>query len=294
MRCLTHLLLVVQASRLHSAGAGKTPAFPPADETLSFPRAGETPALQSPADRPIAIQATKLSKALGGRSVLRELDFQIAEGQTVAITGANGAGKTTLLRCLASLSRPTAGEVRLLGHPASAGAVVRRLVGFAAHETFLYPYLTARENLVFTARMYDVPDPVRRANQLIRSVGLSLHADRWSAKLSRGMRQRLAVVRALVHDPPILLLDEPFSGLDEAATRWLVDLLLDLRTRQRTVCFTTHDPQAARSLADRILHLRSGRIEERSRSRQTSGAVESSPNSGEFGYPPANSAARAA
>jgi heme exporter protein A len=191
------------------------------------------------------------------------LDFEIAEGQIVAITGANGSGKTTLLRCLASLSRPTAGEVRLLGHPASGVAVVRRSVGLAAHETFLYPYLTARENLVFTARMHDVPDPERRADQLIRSVGLSRHADRWAVKLSRGMRQRLAVVRALVHDPPILLLDEPFSGLDEAAAHWLAGLLGDMRARRRTVCFTTHDPQAARSLADRIFHLQSGRLEER-------------------------------
>jgi heme exporter protein A len=216
-------------------------------------------------DRPIAIQATKLSKTLGDRRVLRELDFEVAEGQIVAVTGANGAGKTTLLRCLASLSRPTSGQVRWFGHPASAVAVVRRSIGLAAHEAFLYPYLTARENLVFTGRMYDVPDPERRADQLIRSIGLSLHADRWSVKLSRGMRQRLAVVRALVHDPPIVLLDEPFSGLDEAATRWLTDLFADMRARGRTVCFTTHDPQAARSLADRIVHLQSGRLEERER-----------------------------
>jgi heme exporter protein A len=215
----------------------------------------------------IAIQATKLSKTLGGRRVLRELDFQVAEGETVAITGPNGSGKTTLLRCLASLSRPTAGEVQWFGHRASAPAAVRRLVGMAAHETFLYPYLSARENLVFTARMYDVHDPERRADQLIHSVGLSRHADRWAAKLSRGMRQRLAVVRALVHDPPILLLDEPFSGLDEAAAHWLADMLLDLRARRRTVCFTTHDPHAARSLADRTVHLQSGRLEMREQCR---------------------------
>jgi heme exporter protein A len=167
-----------------------------------------------------------------------------------------------LLRCLASLSRPTAGEVRWLGHPASDRAVVSRLIGLAAHETFLYPYLTAKENLIFAARMYDVPDPVGRADQLICHIGLEPHANRWSTKLSHGMRHRLAVVRALVHDPPIVLLDEPFSGLDDSAARWLVDLLADLRARRRTVCFTTHDVQTAPNLADRILHLRSGRLEE--------------------------------
>jgi len=203
-----------------------------------------------------------LSKALGGRWVLRDLGFQIAEGQTVAVMGANGAGKTTLLRCLASLTRPTTGEVRWFGHPASAGAAVRRLIGLAGHESSLYPHLTARENLVFAARMYDVPDPMGRADRLIHSANLERYADRWSTRLSRGLRQRLAVVRALVHDPPIVLLDEPFSGLDEAAAHWLVDLLSDLHARRRTVCFTTHDRQTARDLADRILHLQSGRIEE--------------------------------
>jgi len=210
----------------------------------------------------IAIQGVGLSKTLGGRPILRALNFEIFEGQTVALTGTNGAGKTTLLRCLASLSRPTAGELRWFGHPASAAVTIRRSIGFAAHESFLYPNLTAKENLVFAARMYDVPDPEARAAWLIRSAGLESHSARWAAKLSRGMRQRLAVVRALVHDPPIVLLDEPFSGLDEKAARWLVGLLVELHGRRRTVCFTTHDRQIASSLADRIFHLRSGQLEE--------------------------------
>jgi heme exporter protein A len=235
-----------------------TSAVGPAGKTLAFSADMER------GSRPlsIAVQAIGLSKTLGGRRVLRELDLEVAEGEIVAITGANGSGKTTLLRCLSSLCRPTAGEVRLLGHALSTGAAVRRLVGLAAHETLLYPYLTARENLLFTARMYDVHDAARRADEIIRSVGLSRHADRWVATFSRGMRQRLSVVRALVHDPPILLLDEPFSGLDECAAHWLADLLLDRRARRRTVCFTTHDPHAARTLADRVFHLQSGRLEE--------------------------------
>jgi heme exporter protein A len=260
MRGLTHLLRVIQASRLDPCCTGETRALPRAGEPLGFARAGETPGPQDQGDRTVAIEATRLSKVLGGRRVLHELDLQIAEGQTVALTGANGAGKTTLLRCLALVSRPTAGEVRWFGNPAPAGAAARRLIGLAAHESFLYPYLTVRENLLFVARMYDVPDPVGRAEQLIRRIGLGPCADRWSSALSRGMRQRLAVVRALVHDPPIVLLDEPFAGLDEAASIWLAGLLSDLRARRRTVCFTTHDPRIARNLAHRILHLRSGRI----------------------------------
>ncbi len=250
MRGLTHLVGVVQAAHLDPCCAGEPPGFV---------HAREMAASEGPGDRTIAIEATRLTKVLGGRRALDEVDLQITEGQTVALMGANGAGKTTLLRCLAALSRPTAGEVRWFGQPA--GAAARRLIGLAAHESFLYPCLTVRENLLFAARMYDVPDPAGRVEQLIRRVGLGPHAERWSSALSRGMRQRVAVVRALVHDPPILLLDEPFAGLDEAASVWLAGLLADLRARRRTVCFTTHDPRIARELAHRIVHLRSGRLD---------------------------------
>ena len=130
-----------------------------------------------------------------------------------------------------------------------------------AHESHLYPHLSARENLIFAARMHDVPRPAERAGQLIDGAGLQRYADCLSAKLSRGMQQRVAVARALVHDPPILLLDEPFGGLDEAATAWLTALLSDLRARKRTVCFITHDREMARTLADKVFRLQSGRLE---------------------------------
>jgi heme exporter protein A len=252
MRGLANLIRVVRESHLDPCCPGKP---------LGLARTDESPGPQDRGARMVAIEAIRLSKVLGGRRVLRELDLQIAEGQTVALTGANGAGKTTLLRCLASVSRPTAGEVRWFGNSATVGAAARRLIGLAAHESFLYPHLTVRENLLFVARMYDVPEPAARTEELIRRVGLGPHADRWSSALSRGMRQRLAVVRALVHDPPIVLLDEPFAGLDEAATVWLTELLSDLRARRRTVCFSTHDPRTARTLAHRVLQLRSGRID---------------------------------
>jgi len=231
------------------------------------------------ADQTTAIQASGLSKAFGGRIVLRPLDLDVTEGQTVALTGANGAGKTTLLRCLAAVLRPSSGEVRWFGQSAAAGyravggygirtypprpgAAARRLIGMVGHESRLYPHLTVRENLVFSARMYDVAEPARRTDQLLGSIGMSAYARRFPARISHGMRQRLAIVRALVHDPPILLLDEPFSGLDEEATGWLLGLLREMRARGRTVCFTTHDRQKVEHLADRVLHLASGRAEE--------------------------------
>jgi ABC-type multidrug transport system ATPase subunit len=209
-----------------------------------------------------AIRASGLAKAFGGRMVLRPLDLEVSEGQTVALTGANGAGKTTLLRCLAAVLRPTRGQVRWFGQPALSSPAVRRLIGMVGHESRLYPHLTLRENLVFFARMYNLPQPTQRSDQLLQSIGMAAHAHRFPGRISHGMRRRLAIVRALVHDPPILLLDEPFSGLDEGATGWLLGLLRELRARGRTVCFSTHDRQKAESLADRVLHLSAGHAEE--------------------------------
>jgi ABC-type multidrug transport system ATPase subunit len=210
----------------------------------------------------IAIQTERLSKVFGRRVVLREIDLEVAEGEIVAITGANGAGKTTLLRCLASVLRPSAGEVRWFGRSARAGWAARRLVGLVAHESLLYPHLTLRENLIFAARMSDVRDPARHADAWLGSTGLGPHATRVPTRISRGMRQRLAVARALIHDPPIVLLDEPFSGLDTEGSEWLVRLLQDLRTQRRTICFAAHDPLTRRRLADRLLELQSGRVRE--------------------------------
>jgi heme ABC exporter ATP-binding subunit CcmA len=208
----------------------------------------------------IAIEANGLCRVFGSRVVLSKIDLRVAAGESIALTGANGAGKTTLLRCLAAALRPSAGEVRWFGQLAGADASTRRLVGMVAHESFLYPHLTVRENLVFAARMCGLPEPLRQADRWINSIGLRPHAQRPSARLSKGMRQRLAVARALVHDPRILLLDEPFAGLDAAGSQWLMELLRELRGRGRTVCFTTHDEGKARLLADQVFYLQSGRL----------------------------------
>ena len=210
----------------------------------------------------LAIETRQLSKTFGAQVVLDQIDLEIAEGQTMAILGANGAGKTTLLGCLASIIRPTGGDIFWFRQPAAGNVAARRLIGMVAHQSFLYPHLTVRENLLFAARMYGVACPAERTDELLSSVALGPYRHRFLGQLSRGMRQRLALARAIVHDPPILLLDEPFAGLDTAAADWLGNLLSELHGRSRTVCFTTHDRQRACRQADRIIRLHGGRIVE--------------------------------
>jgi heme exporter protein A len=210
----------------------------------------------------IAIEALRLAKILGRRAVLKAVDFRIAAGERVALVGANGAGKTTLLRCLASLARPSAGEVRWFGQPARGNPQGRRLLGLVAHDSLLYPYLTLYENLLFAARMCDVAEPRQRAEALLDGTGLRPHGHRLPAAVSRGMRQRVSIARALVHRPRILLLDEPFAGLDAEGVEWLVELLAGLGQAGRTVCFTAHDDAIIARLADRVLEVRSGRVYE--------------------------------
>lgn len=213
-------------------------------------------------DRQIVIQVIGLSKTFAGRGVLKDVGFEVRQGESVAITGANGSGKTTLLRLLASSLRPSAGRVMWFGRPAGLEPSSRRLIAMVSHESALYPHLTLRENLIFAARMYDVRRPAHRADELLAGAGLQADAHRSPERISKGMRQRLSLARAMVHDPRILLLDEPFAGLDAEGTEWLFEVLRDLSARQCTVCFTIHDERKLRRLAERVLHLRSGRLEE--------------------------------
>lgn len=208
----------------------------------------------------IAIQVHGLSKDFGARCVLRQVDLVVEAGESLALIGTNGAGKTTLLRCLAALTRPTAGEVRCFGRVIAGDPQVRRLLGMVAHEQRLYPHLTLHENLVFAARMCGAREPGPQATEWLRRVGLAAAAGYLPSQASKGMRQRVAVARALIHEPRILLLDEPFSGLDTQGRRWLCDMLGELRTAGRTICFSTHDDTQTQSLADRVVELRSGRV----------------------------------
>jgi ABC-type multidrug transport system ATPase subunit len=213
-------------------------------------------------DPEIAIQVHGLSKDFGNRSVLRRIDLEVPAGQCLVLTGANGAGKTTLLRCLAAAIRPTAGAIHWFGQPITAGFGLRRQIGMVAHENRLYPHLTLHENLVFAARLCGVPDPEPRAAEWLRRVDLAACAHYLPTQASKGMRQRVALARAVIHEPRILLLDEPFSGLDQQGSRWLLETLRDLHAAGRTICFSTHDEGHARRLADRICELRAGRLGE--------------------------------
>jgi heme ABC exporter ATP-binding subunit CcmA len=208
----------------------------------------------------IAIELRQVTKRFGRRLVLDEVDLEVAAGESIVLTGSNGAGKTTLLRAMAALIRPTSGEVLWFGGKTCGQHESRRLIGMVAHENRLYPQLTLHENLVFAARMCDIAQPRQRADALLETVGLFAHRDRTPQTLSKGMRQRLSLARALIHDPPILLLDEPFDGLDAEAEGWLTGLLSELREQGRTLCFVLHDEAKTRQLAHRVLHLQQGRL----------------------------------
>ncbi|MGM0485760.1 MAG: ABC transporter ATP-binding protein [Planctomycetota bacterium] len=183
----------------------------------------------------------------------------------------NGAGKTTLLRCFASVIRPSEGDVFWFEGAANNRRAARGMIGMVTHDPPLYPQLTLRENLVFAARMYRVGEPAVRADQLLQRVGLAHRADHRPTQVSRGMRQRVAVARALVHAPNILLLDEPFSGLDAEGIHWLTETLNDLRSRDRTICFASHDTARVHCLADRVFELDSGQLHRRNFDRASEG-----------------------
>lgn len=209
----------------------------------------------------LAVAATGVVRRFGHSRALNGLDLEIPWEQRVAILGANGAGKSTLLRVLATLLRPTAGSVVIggLALPEQAAAV-RCHVGLVAHQTFLYDELTVRENLLFYARLYGVTHPTERADALIERVGLADRADSRVRSLSRGLQQRAALARAIVHDPAILLLDEPDTGLDVRGDALLQAMMSEESGRSRTVLLTTHNLDRALSLADRVVVLTNGRV----------------------------------
>lgn len=211
-----------------------------------------------------AIAARGLEKRFGPAVALAGLDLEVAAGRTLAVLGPNGAGKTTLLRLVAGLCRPSAGELSIDGS-STRRREVRARVGYVGHATLLYPALTARENLVFAARLQGVPDPGARADALLEEEGLSSAAHRPVGGFSRGMAQRVAIARGLVHEPPVLLLDEPFTGLDRRAADRLAARLERLRADGRTLLLVTHDVARAARLADAALVLTRGRIAHESR-----------------------------
>ena len=207
------------------------------------------------------IEVNKLVKRFGMKTVLHGMDFQVQPGEFVALLGPNGAGKTTFLRILASLSRPSLGEVRVAGYrlPGQAAAVRARL-GVVSHLPLLYGDLTAEENLRFYGRMYNLPALEGRLRQVLEMVGLEKRRKDLVRTFSRGMQQRLAIGRAVLHDPDVMLFDEPYTGLDQDASAMRDEVLRSVAARGRTVVMTSHDLARAEDLATRFDILSRGRI----------------------------------
>ena len=207
------------------------------------------------------ITTIQLTKQFGPFLALRGIDLDIRPGEFVTIVGPNGAGKTTLLRILATLSRPTHGHVSIAGHALPKGAdEARRQIGLLSHQPLLYGDLTAEENLRFFGRMYDVPLLEARILELLDRVDLLDRRQDRARTFSRGMQQRLAIARALLHDPAVVLLDEPFTGLDPRASDRLEEMLHLLRDGKRTVVMTIHDLERGWAMCDRALVLARGKI----------------------------------
>lgn len=207
------------------------------------------------------IQVRKLVKRFGLKTVLRGLDFHVEQGDFVALLGPNGAGKTTFLRILASLSRPSLGEVSIAGYrlPNQAAAVRRRL-GVVSHLPLLYGDLTAEENLRFYGRMYGIVNLKDRVAEVLDLVGLTSRRRDLVRTFSRGMGQRLAIARAVLHDPDVMLFDEPHTGLDQDASAMLDAVLKEVAALGRTVVMTSHDLSRAGDLASRFDILSKGVI----------------------------------
>ncbi len=205
------------------------------------------------------IEARGLTKRFGSAVAVDHVSFEVAEGAKIALLGPNGAGKTTLLALLSTLLSPSEGEATVAGHDlASDGHALRASIGVLTHRPMLYEELTPQENLRFFARLYSVTDAEARTEELLRAVGLWLRRDEPTAVLSRGFHQRLAIARALLHRPPVLLLDEPETGLDREALE-LLDRLV-LHAPGLTVLAATHMRERVASWADGVLELERGRL----------------------------------
>lgn len=199
------------------------------------------------------LEAQGLARSYGPIRAVDDISFSLGEGELLTLLGPNGAGKTTLLGMLGGALRPQAGEIRFRGEPRNLGETAwRREIGVLSHRTFLYGPLSARENLDFYGRLYGLPGLAERVDSRLEEVGLTRHRDRRIRDFSRGMRQRLALARTLLHDPSLVLLDEPFTGLDVHASALLRDVLGRLKDGRRTVVLVTHSLSDGLALADRV------------------------------------------
>lgn len=208
-----------------------------------------------------AIEAQDLTKSFGSQPALRGVDLKVSKGEFVTVLGPNGAGKTTLIKVLATLSRPSSGTIRIAGLDLRENpAQIRRHIGVVTHQTLLYDDLTAYENLKFYGKMYDIADLKEQIHDVTARVGLTPRLHDRVRTLSRGMQQRLSIARALIHNPSILLLDEPETGLDQHAMAMLEELLATVNPGERTVVVTTHNLERGLRMGNHVVILSRGRI----------------------------------
>lgn len=208
------------------------------------------------------LRADRVTKQIGHRRILHEVNLVVGRGERVALLGPNGAGKSTFLRIAATLLKATSGKVYVAGEPADESPRTRARLGVVLEHTLFYMSLSGRENLALYARLYGVPDAVRRADALLDRMGLALFADEPVRNYSRGMRQRLAIARALVHSPELLLLDEPYTALDQEGSALLNEILSSLAGEGRSLLLVTHElePGGEPLPVDRAVLLENGRV----------------------------------
>jgi heme exporter protein A len=208
-----------------------------------------------------AIEVEGLGKSFGSHRALTDINLRVGSGEHVTVFGPNGAGKTTLIKVLSTLMKPSVGTVRLDSSDITkAPSEVRRRIGMVAHQTFLYDDLTVYENLKFYGKMYDVPKLEEQIHGIVRWVKLETRLHDRVGTLSRGMQQRISIARAVIHNPSIVLLDEPEVGLDPHAIVMVREVLESLSTGERTVVMTTHNLEQGIEMSDRVIILDKGRI----------------------------------
>lgn len=228
---------------------------------MTDPEPAAAPAADRGEEGGPALEARDLVREFGPLRAVNGVSFSLSPGRILALFGPNGAGKTTLLRMLGGGLRPTSGQVWMRGAPLHAGDPDRhRHIGVLSHRSFLYTHLTAAENLRFYGALFGLDDLESRVPERLARVELADRADTLVSALSRGMRQRLALARTLLHDPEIVLLDEPYTGLDPHAAATLLQVLASLRDGRRTVLLVTHNLRQGLELADRVAVLVRGRI----------------------------------
>jgi len=207
------------------------------------------------------IEIKKLTKQADNKLILRGIDLSITQGETVAILGPNGAGKSTLLKVLATLIKPTSGLVKINGLDLKKDHIeVKKMFGYLPHSSLLYDHYTPIENLVFFGNLYGVKNVEDRARKLVNEVGLSFFINEPVKNFSRGMIQRIAIARAIIHEPKIMLLDEPHTGLDQGAISILNNVVLSMKQKGCTTLMVTHDFKQAAEICDRIIIVKNGKI----------------------------------